>query len=233
MGQKEKKMKKAFTLAEVLITLGIIGVVAAITIPSLITKYHRHIAETKLKRFYSTMNQAIKMSIDEHNELLISNEITEAVRSYGPGQHVKIAEYYNEYFTKYINMATIIPWSKKSSLNSIFVHLPDGSGFKLRNYYGKLDIFYYLDVNLAESKKCSLSSGKADFYYGNCEKGNKFWFIYAPEKEMMMPYGYNNQQYALSQGKNGCYSAMGVSHYCTYIIMANGWKIPKDYPWIK
>ncbi len=32
-------MKKAFTLAEVLITLGIIGVVAALTLPSLITNY--------------------------------------------------------------------------------------------------------------------------------------------------------------------------------------------------
>lgn len=31
-------MKKGFTLAEVLITLGIIGVVAAMTIPGLITK---------------------------------------------------------------------------------------------------------------------------------------------------------------------------------------------------
>ncbi|MBO6088255.1 prepilin-type N-terminal cleavage/methylation domain-containing protein, partial [bacterium] len=31
-----KKIKKAFTLAEVLITLGVIGVVASITLPTLI-----------------------------------------------------------------------------------------------------------------------------------------------------------------------------------------------------
>lgn len=38
-------MKKsiAFTLAEVLITLGIIGVVAAMTIPNLITSYKVHV----------------------------------------------------------------------------------------------------------------------------------------------------------------------------------------------
>ena len=48
--------KSAFTLAEVLITLGIIGVVAAITIPSLVTKYHRHIIETKLQKFDSIIN---------------------------------------------------------------------------------------------------------------------------------------------------------------------------------
>lgn len=34
-------MKKAFTLAEVLITLGIIGVVAAITLPTLIANYQK------------------------------------------------------------------------------------------------------------------------------------------------------------------------------------------------
>ena len=40
--------KCAFTLAEVLITLGIIGVVAAITIPSLVTNYQKHVVETGL-----------------------------------------------------------------------------------------------------------------------------------------------------------------------------------------
>ena len=32
-------LKKAFTLAEVLITLGIIGVVAAMTLPTVVNKY--------------------------------------------------------------------------------------------------------------------------------------------------------------------------------------------------
>lgn len=34
-------MKKAFTLAEVLITLGILGVVIAMTLPALITNYQK------------------------------------------------------------------------------------------------------------------------------------------------------------------------------------------------
>ena len=41
-------MKKAFTLAEVLITLGIIGVVAAMTIPSLINAYRERVTVTKV-----------------------------------------------------------------------------------------------------------------------------------------------------------------------------------------
>ena len=54
------KNKKGFTLAEVLITLGIIGVVAALTIPTLIQNYKKREVETSLEKIYTTVNQAIK-----------------------------------------------------------------------------------------------------------------------------------------------------------------------------
>jgi prepilin-type N-terminal cleavage/methylation domain-containing protein len=50
-----------FTLAEVLITLGIIGVVAALTIPGLIASYQKKVVETRIKKFYSVIQQAVKM----------------------------------------------------------------------------------------------------------------------------------------------------------------------------
>ena len=50
--------KVAFTLAEVLITLGIIGVVAAITIPTLIAKYQLKEGTVALKKEISVLNQA-------------------------------------------------------------------------------------------------------------------------------------------------------------------------------
>ena len=55
-------MKKAFTLAEVLITLGVIGVVAAMTLPSLIQKHNEKVIVTQLKKVYSTFSQAYKMA---------------------------------------------------------------------------------------------------------------------------------------------------------------------------
>ena len=51
--------QKAFTLAEVLITLGIIGIVATMTIPNLIFKYRKSVSVAKLKRTYSTLQQAL------------------------------------------------------------------------------------------------------------------------------------------------------------------------------
>lgn len=53
--------KSAFTLAEVLITLGIIGVVAALTMPSLIAKNQEKVTVTRLKKEYSTISQAYTM----------------------------------------------------------------------------------------------------------------------------------------------------------------------------
>ncbi len=54
--------RTGFTLAEVLITLGIIGVVAAMTLPSLIQRNNNKVVETRLKKFYSAINQAIMMA---------------------------------------------------------------------------------------------------------------------------------------------------------------------------
>lgn len=62
-------MKKfAFTLAEVLITLAVIGVVAAITLPTLINKYKEHELVTRYKRMYTTLNQAYMRAVAETGE---------------------------------------------------------------------------------------------------------------------------------------------------------------------
>ena len=53
--------KIAFTLAEVLITLGIIGVVAAMTMPSLIQHYREKAMVTSLEKFVSTISQAVDL----------------------------------------------------------------------------------------------------------------------------------------------------------------------------
>lgn len=62
-GTKSGARKGAFTLAEVLITLGIIGVVAALTLPSLIQKYQEQVLENQLKKMYSTISQGIQKAM--------------------------------------------------------------------------------------------------------------------------------------------------------------------------
>lgn len=50
----------AFTLAEVLITLGIIGIVAAMTMPAIVAKYQRHVLLNQAKKVYSVLNNAFR-----------------------------------------------------------------------------------------------------------------------------------------------------------------------------
>ena len=56
-------MKKGFTLAEVLITLAIIGVVAAISIPSVISNSQQQEFKTGLRKAVSVLNSAITMNM--------------------------------------------------------------------------------------------------------------------------------------------------------------------------
>ena len=55
------KYFEGFTLAEVLITLGVIGVVAAMTMPVLVQNYQKKLVVTRLKHFSSTMQQAAQL----------------------------------------------------------------------------------------------------------------------------------------------------------------------------
>ena len=62
-------MKKGFTLAEVLITMGIIGVVAALTIPSMSTAYQKRVMTTQLQKSVAELSQAGAMALaDEMGE---------------------------------------------------------------------------------------------------------------------------------------------------------------------
>lgn len=63
-----RKANIAFTLAEVLITLGIIGVVAALVIPQQIVNYRKKATAVKLKKTYSILSQVLNSSIAENNQ---------------------------------------------------------------------------------------------------------------------------------------------------------------------
>ena len=57
-----------FTLAEVLITLGIIGVVSAITIPNLMENVRNRDLQVQLKKTYSEWNQISMSFMEEHEQ---------------------------------------------------------------------------------------------------------------------------------------------------------------------
>ena len=119
VNQKGKLMNKnAFTLAEVLITLGVIGVVAAMTIPTLIQNHKRSVVETRLAKFYSTINQAFKMSEIDNSEPETWDELTKT----------NAEEWYNKYLAKYLK-STKIETSviNNGRLQIVDIYFSDGS----------------------------------------------------------------------------------------------------------
>lgn len=63
---------KGFTLAEVLVTLGIIGVVASITMPTLVQNYQKKAFATQLHKVYNELNQAGLSFLNSKNALNMS-----------------------------------------------------------------------------------------------------------------------------------------------------------------
>ena len=85
-----KKNKKGFTLAETLIALVILGVVAAITIPALINKYIESANRTKVKKAMAAYEKAL-------NQMIIDNDVKGAV---GAALNTTNCTITTEYFKK-------------------------------------------------------------------------------------------------------------------------------------
>ncbi len=64
--------RAAFTLAEVLVTLGIIGVVSAMTVPTLMQNYQRQSYVTQLHKTYNEFSQALLRYQTDRNAINLS-----------------------------------------------------------------------------------------------------------------------------------------------------------------
>ncbi len=223
--------KNGFTLAEVLITLGIIGVVAAMTIPTLVQNYKKKIVETKLKKVYSIMNQAIKMSTVENGDTTTWKFFGGSSTS--TATYEDALEWYNTYLADYLKTQNV----EKKTIGTndyLCVYLMDGSVLAFTRYI--YDIRFYL--NAKDIGNDTAQRGKTYF---------NFRFLPKPPEDNLeeaMKNSYNNgfapytydwdgtyEGTKNSPNGYGCFDtgAQGGS-LCTKFIELNGWKIPDDYP---
>lgn len=93
-------MKNGFTLAEILITLGVVGVVAALTIPMLISRYNEIVTVSKVKEAYSIFSQATKRWQDEFDCL---DDISACISNCTPHSRCNLSE-----FVKYMKVSDVI-----------------------------------------------------------------------------------------------------------------------------
>lgn len=85
----------AFTLSEVLITLGIIGVVAAITMPALVSYYKAQVMRTQFKKAYSIITNATRLLVNEdispYDEFGVGGSANDPL-NYGVEQYLRVID---------------------------------------------------------------------------------------------------------------------------------------------
>ncbi len=214
-----------------MITLGIIGIVAALTIPTLMQKTQKHQTIVALKKAYSTLQQAEKLSeidngsVDDwdlstgsktvyetyfKNYLHISKEYFDTANPEGINYKllngiVATTAYSHADFVKVVlTDGTIITFAPSADSCTFFI---DINGFKKPNVYGK-DMFI-LD----------LQKDNGLVPYG-------FACSFAPES-----FGTTyNRTTLLSKTHAGC-NKNSEGYWCAALILSDGWEIKDDYPW--
>ncbi|MDR1327158.1 MAG: type II secretion system GspH family protein [Heliobacteriaceae bacterium] len=141
-------MKKAFTLAEVLITLGIIGVVAALTMPSLIANHKKKVYVTGLRKAVNTWNNGLKLmlvtdGVEYFNDTEFARTLLEEGYGYGTvdlKQYPKALSILNKYIkmtplNKTVNNIKNLDGSNASGSDSSYVAsgtTPDGAFYSFK-----------------------------------------------------------------------------------------------------
>ncbi len=235
-----RKRKVAFTLAEVLITLGIIGIVAALTIPVLYSKYQQKVTETRFERVYSDLTKAFNAGAIENGEEYFMQSWQMSYNDY-------IEYVYQNYLKPHIQMMDVVTfgglekkynaknprkafwtWSQHifiidkrtfisfdSDGKTILVVLLNNDNFDFSNIKDGVNLFSLGTPFCCNNDKCaSLSS---------CPNHNlkpiSAWTNYPTEK--LVEFCKEGKDIAWQGGKRG---------FCTQALIQNGFKFPKGYP---
>ncbi|MBR6099100.1 type II secretion system protein [bacterium] len=180
----EGKKKAAFTLAEVLITLGIIGVVAALTLPTLIQNYHDKATITKLKKMYSTLQQAYLMN-KALDEIKLGN--TQA-------HNAEAAQEIAAVFVPYLHISKDCGTDKPGCVNSGTYKYLSGSNATNYNYGGTAAYRVLLnDGSCIWFRRVNPSLLSAIFYDVNGENPPNMWgkdlFEFVVVNDRVLPTG--------------------------------------------
>lgn len=193
----------AFTLAEVLIVIGIIGMIADMTIPTLISSTKKQETSVRIKKFYSTMSQAISLSE-------IDNDSSYYWTYVESGSSTDARTFFNKYFANYLEYTKFD--------DNATVYFNDGSTVHL--YLGGcVDLVF--DSN---GEKRPNEEAKDQFRFLFCSGSAAEAWFHSKDKTFG-PYGIpSTREQALS-------SCQSNPAFCSALLSFDGWEFQSDYPW--
>ena len=240
--------KIGFTLAEVLITLAIIGVVAAMTIPTLISEYDKKQTVTKLQKATSTISQAFQMASAYQGEPSSWTFVADS----GQGS----LDLLEKYLFPYLRTSKVCDPEDNSKCFSTNIYrldgetvqntidnkwasfvLADGTSVATRNeeYIDgsvnlpyKHQISFRIDVNGINPPN---RAGR-DVFCFDMNVYDKYGRIFANSTAISPCFGGVSAREEFTNTDGHCASDK-TSHGlgCGALIRLDGWKISDDYPW--
>ncbi len=242
---KSSKTKLGFTLAEVLITIVIIGVVASLTVTTLMTNTGKHETISKIKKSYSTLAQAMLRSKNDNGPI---EEWYDTVNQ-------NSTEFYNRFFHPYFSSSKICnnhtecgynksrPWKMRdgqtyewdmtrpadAGKSRIFMYLADGS-------FIAITTGYYPCVQWDEDGKCTglaltmWDEPRIIFDTNGPKQPNMFgkdvFLADFSNERGVVPYCSTAE---LSVVNQVC-SSSGSGSCCLRKLIEDGWEFKEDYP---
>lgn len=226
-----------FTLAEILITLGIIGVVSAMTIPNLISTVSKREIESRLKEDYSILAQVNRRMIADEADM--NPQIAD-------GSRAAINQWFDSYILPYMNVARVCYeptegcWPKSSRTRMLNgstytdCKLGYGCGGDIVSFIMKNGSMVTVDIGNNEQLRTifgidSTAETCVKMYIDvNGEKRpNKFGidvFLVTMTEDGFAPAGASKTQ---EQLKTDC-SRTGNGYWCITRIKNSGWVIPAE-----
>ena len=246
-GAPENKLlvgkKIGFTLAEVLITLGILGVVIAMTMPTVVGKYKKQATISQLKKAYTVLSQLVLSAQEDNGAVAFSSDAVDAST---------VKKFFEQYWLPYFNSPTVskegtYPYGVDTPFLGLNGSLSGGVGTVYsggRIYFTTMDgTAYFINMmrwetqydeegnqlpsiakySSAQSVQVDLNGIKPPNIFGK----DVFVFQVFFDKNIVRPYGYDKTQ---AQINSNC-SLNGIGNYCAAKIINDGWVMRNDYPW--
>ncbi len=229
----------AFTLAEVLITLGIIGIVAAMTMPSIVADYQKKQTVTQLKKVYSELAQAAEMAKLEYGD--------PSSWDYS----VNGSEFFNKYLSSYTEISNTTIGVVR--LNGIKYYGASGAEeIYLTALYDDADIIalpsgtqIFASNTIPPTSDRSIKRKGFVIDLNGFKRPNKFGrdlFLLSVTENGVRPMSNDDNEPSdvvrtraeLRDGPSAqgyqC-NTQGRGMWCAALIIVDGWQISDDYPW--
>ena len=230
-------IKKGFTLAEVLITLGIIGVVAAMTIPNMITKFTKNIVEVRLKEDYSIFQQVIQFA--EYNDLSLEVDL--------PNDNLNaIKEFYQTYIAPNTKVPTVCfneagCWHAKNPTKNLAgatayynvtgvgvgadilaMRLNNGSNVII-DAYGSSSIYNYFGVKITEPSTVIVMIDANGDSAPNMIGKDIYPYVFTSRG--ILPAGYDMTKDEIDRNCSTTSSSQNAGYFCSAKVINDGWAI--------